>query len=384
MNREGETISYSPISLPRGTQPQLNAKDIATYYEKTFGDVFYLYASIGLTIRSDLSPYASHGLLTFGAVVECGNGVIAHFPSTPSPKWHIEDGGQLSTKYSTKGVHKLHLSTLLLIKIVPNCIDLQYLNTHQPHLRLYFSLRLPLKERTQLRAAYLSQHPSGARDFTYFIDEIGFSLIGDFPHSPISAYLFVPPLRGEYINGMYCICHPLPDSLFYWASDPEGNEVLPEDNWERYSIPNLKVETTIGSHWWHDEYASVLQHLMEKNYGLDRKGYAQDKGYPELVMGDPHKRRMEELEDSDEGQPSRTVSHLTSPSLFSLVNAPAKSEALCEEGFSIASHMAKRLGLWTNTSANKVSQMKGKSSFVSSESKTDNPDEWDWVDSKNL
>ncbi|KAK1227846.1 hypothetical protein PQX77_009124, partial [Marasmius sp. AFHP31] len=84
---------------------------------------------------------------------------------------------------------------LLLIETVPSRIDFQSVIT-QPQLRIYFSLRLPLKERTRLRAAYLSQHPSRADYSTYFIDEIGFALIGNLAHTPINAYLFVPPLRG--------------------------------------------------------------------------------------------------------------------------------------------------------------------------------------------
>ncbi|KAK1215722.1 hypothetical protein PQX77_021665 [Marasmius sp. AFHP31] len=380
---EGETIS-SPIPLPRGTQPQLDAKDIETHFEKSFGDVFYLYASLGCTCGLvDLSDLVFHGLLTFGAVIKDGNEIVAHFPSTPAPEWHIEDRGQLGAKYSTKGVAKLHSSIPLLIEIVPSRVDFQFFNTHQPHLKLYFSLRLPLKERIRLRAAYLSQHPLGASESTYLIDEIGFALVGNLSHTPTSAYLFVPPLRGEYVNEMHCIPHPLPDPIFYWASDPKGKEMIPEDKWERYSIPKLEVQKSVGSHWFRGEYGRLRQHLIEMNYGSDMKRYTRDKGYPELVMGDPHDRKTEALEDSDEGEPSHAVSHLTSPSLFSLVNVPTESEA-CEEQPSIAFCLAKRLGLQTNTNAKTVFQTKSKSRRVSSESKTDNPDEWDWVDSKDL
>ncbi|KAK1227931.1 hypothetical protein PQX77_009050, partial [Marasmius sp. AFHP31] len=307
---KGEALS-SPIPLPRSTQPQLDAKDIASHFEKSFGDVFYLYASLGCTCGFNLSDLVSHGLLTFGAVIKDGNEIVAHFPSTPAPEWHIEDRGQLGAKYSTK---------------VPSRVDFQFFNTHQPHLKLYFALRLPLKERTRLRAAYLSQHPLGADDSTYFIDEIGFALVGNLSHTPTSAYLFVPPLRGEYVNGMHCIPHPLPDPIFYWASDPKGREMIPKDKWERYSIPKLEVQLSVGSHWFRGEYGRLRQHLIKMNYGSDMKSYTRDKGYHELVMGDPHDRKTEALEDSDEVEPSHAISHLTSPSLFSLVNVPTESE----------------------------------------------------------
>ncbi|KAK1227847.1 hypothetical protein PQX77_009125, partial [Marasmius sp. AFHP31] len=91
------------------------------------------------------------------------------------------------------------------------------------------------------------------------------------------------------------------------------------------------------------------QYWREKNYGSDGNGYARDKGYPELLLGDPHERRMEELEDSDKGKPSLEVSHLTSLSLPSLIVAPANLEDKSGERPSVTARLAKRLGLRTNT-----------------------------------
>ncbi|KAK1234700.1 hypothetical protein PQX77_002097 [Marasmius sp. AFHP31] len=97
---------------------------------------------------------------------------------------------------------------------------------------------------------------------------------------------------------MHCIRYPLPDSLFYWATDPEGKHLIPEEQWERYEIPELKVRTWIGSYWDYYEYNSVKDHLLRKNYGSDGKQYARDHGCPELIPDDPHQPRMEEPEDS--------------------------------------------------------------------------------------
>ncbi|KAK1227930.1 hypothetical protein PQX77_009049 [Marasmius sp. AFHP31] len=355
------------MPLPQGTHPRLDVNDITNYFEKMFGDVLYLYASTGCTCTDDLSHYTSHGLLTFGTVIERQGGTVAHFTSTPSPKWYFENNNHITmTSYSTQ---------------VPSRVDFQVHNVSNVGIHLFFWLCLPPKERNQFRTAYLSQHPSDADAHTRLIDDIGFSLIGNFSHSPTPAYLFVPPLHGQYVNGMYCIRHPLPDSLFYWASDPEGKEVIPEGDWERYSIPMLRVRTWIGSHWYRDEYDTVQKHLIQRNYGSDGKGYARDKGYPELILGDPHEGRMTELEVSDEDEPFRSGSHLTSPSMFSLVNAPNNIEGQSGEGLSVTARLAKQLGLRNNTNNDTASQPKDNPRVVSLENETDDPDGWDLIES---
>ncbi|KAK1221412.1 hypothetical protein PQX77_015769 [Marasmius sp. AFHP31] len=329
---EDDRVSFNPIPLPRGSQPQLTADDIATYFEKTFGDVLYLYASLGSMYMGYLSRYASHGVLTFGAVVRWAGRIAAHFPSTPSPELHFESQSRnITASYSTE---------------VSSRVNMQIHNVRNACFNLYFSLRLALKERYQLRAAYLSQHPSDVNLFTHFIDEIGFSLVGNLSHTPSTtrrpAYLFVPPLRFECVNGMHCIRYPLPESLFYWASDPEGRHVIPENDWVRYGIPKLDVKTCIGSYWGHDEYEAVKQHLSSKKYGSNGKQYAVDHGYPELIYGNPHARRMEELSDwygeleglkEDQHFYSGTLPRF--PFTFSLINAPSDLECTREKGPSI-------------------------------------------------
>ncbi|KAK1223720.1 hypothetical protein PQX77_013394 [Marasmius sp. AFHP31] len=258
---EDDIFSLNPIPLPRGSQPQLIADDIATHFEKTFGDVLHLYVPLRLAVREHLLYYASHGVLTFGAVVRWGGGIVAHFPSTPSPKSHFEDRSHnITTSYSTE---------------VSSRVDIQMHNTHGARLNLYFSLHLPLKEHYRLRAAYLSQHPSHVDIFTCFIDEIEFSLVGNLSHTPSTtrspAYLFVPPLQFECVNRMHCIRYPLPESLFYWASDLRGRHVIPEDDWERYGIPELDVKMWIGSHWI-DSVHILMDHFFFADTASERKG----------------------------------------------------------------------------------------------------------------
>ncbi|KAK1233960.1 hypothetical protein PQX77_002848, partial [Marasmius sp. AFHP31] len=324
---QDEWLSRTPTPLPQGTQPELNANDITTHFEKAFGDVLYLHASSGLMWKERLSAYATHDLLTFGSVVQKYREIVGHFSSTPSPEWHLEDKSRnIKASYSTKGMLNFYLSNLTLIPPVPLRVDLEPYGTHDPRMYLYFSMRLPVKARTRLRAAYLSQHPAAANILTYFVDEIGFSLAGDLSHTPSMtarpAYLFVPPLPVDYINGMCCIRHPLPDSLFYWASDPEGKKVIPEESWMDCGIPKLEVEEQMGSYWVDMHYEWVRNHLCDKGYGSDGKQYARDKGYPELLRGDPHDRRMVKLEDpgSDSDESSSSGSSLASLSTSSLVD----------------------------------------------------------------
>ncbi|KAJ8075423.1 hypothetical protein PM082_019761 [Marasmius tenuissimus] len=164
-------------------------------------------------------------------------------------------------------------------------------------------MRLPLEDQSRLRAAYLCQSDKDSDWATCFIDEIGFSIAGDFSRRlktcPAPAYLFVPPLHVEYIDRMYCITHPLPDPIFYWSWDPKGKTVISELDWEQSGIPQLEVETWVGSYWEDEEYRLIKSHLHTKNYEIDGKQYAQDHGYPELIWGDPHARRIVELEDTD-------------------------------------------------------------------------------------
>ncbi|KAJ8075458.1 hypothetical protein PM082_019796 [Marasmius tenuissimus] len=58
--------------------------------------------------------------------------------------------------------------------------------------------------------------------------------------------------------------------------------MISKKDWEQSGIPELEVETWVASHWAHKEYE-----------------LAQDHGYPELIWGDPHARRIVELKDTD-------------------------------------------------------------------------------------
>ncbi|KAK1216338.1 hypothetical protein PQX77_021039 [Marasmius sp. AFHP31] len=364
--------SRTPIPLPQGRQPELDADNITTYFEQAFGDALFLYASSGHPWEEQLKYHATHHLFTFGSVIQQRKGIVGHFSSTPSPEWHFENQSRnIKASYSTK---------------VPSRVDFELYDTHNPRLDLHLSWRLPVEERTRLRAAYLSQHSIVGETFTWFIDEIGFSLTGNLSHNPSTtprpAYLFVTPLPVEYINGVYCIRHPFPDSLFYWASDPEGRDVIPEESWMDHGIPEMEVKEWMGSLWSDDISQLVQNHLRDKGYGSDGKQYARDKGYPELLRGDPHDRRMVELEDSDSDESSCSEPQLTSPSTFSLVNTPSNFKGDHSEGHSFTTRLAKGFRLWMNNNADISSQRKGKRRAVVSE--RPDLDSWDLIESEDL
>ncbi|KAJ8086031.1 hypothetical protein PM082_004850 [Marasmius tenuissimus] len=238
-----------------------------------------------------LSNLAHHGLFTLGAVADYKRGIVAHFPSFPSPEW---------TCMSLSPNVKAGFS---------RSVDLAFRSTGNVlQVTLEFGLRIPENDRNRLRRAYLCQSldfSDNSDDVSYlaFIDEIGFFLKGTFLNDPTSlptpTYLFVPPLPTEYISTTHCVRYPFPKNLFYWSHDPQGRTVIAEEDWKKFGIPGLSVEGCVGSGRDGYAYEFVRDHLCAGSYELDGKQYAQDHGYPELIHGDPHDTiRLEELKTS--------------------------------------------------------------------------------------
>ncbi|KAK1230285.1 hypothetical protein PQX77_006633 [Marasmius sp. AFHP31] len=111
-----------PITpLRQDTHPQLDADEIVTCFEDQLGDFLHVIASFGeIRHMKDLSDFAQHGLLTFGAVVDCNKpGILAHFPSTPPLKWYSQSfSAGVKASYSTSGmfIHPLHSTLCLLVQ----------------------------------------------------------------------------------------------------------------------------------------------------------------------------------------------------------------------------------------------------------------------------
>ncbi|KAK1226152.1 hypothetical protein PQX77_010877 [Marasmius sp. AFHP31] len=220
----------------------------------------------------DLSEFARHGYLSFGAVVNHNKPeILAHFPSTPSPEWScLSFGADIEANYSTSVPWHRH------------------------------------------RTAYLSQSAPFAEDCDdphndlVFIDEVHFSLVGTFQYNPAKSttpvYLFVPPIPVKLVNNIYCMQYPLPDTPFFWCSDSNGQNVIYEEDWDTYEIPQLEILPWIGSSWYYHEYEIVHDHLRKKNYPLDGRQYAQEHGYPELVYGHPHNPGITAIEELDTTQ----------------------------------------------------------------------------------
>ncbi|KAL0564467.1 hypothetical protein V5O48_017577 [Marasmius crinis-equi] len=100
---------------------------------------------------------------------------------------------------------------------------------------------------------------------------------------------------------MPCIKYPLLNSLFYWSLDRKGTHRISEADWEKYGIPNLRVETWIGSFWLWGDYQSVKESLQLKGYPLNDQRYVQDHNRPEMTEGDPHSVKIVECERSETG-----------------------------------------------------------------------------------
>ncbi|KAJ8079737.1 hypothetical protein PM082_016559 [Marasmius tenuissimus] len=263
------------------TRPQLNANDILAWSKQHFDDFLCLvasFASVSHLYPFDLSPFAPHGLLTFGTVIHRRKGIVAHFPSLPFPE------RSLVNLY--RNVHGCYSEK------VPHRIDFDF---HRPgYFAGLFLSHLP----AQVVAAYLSQStafvhsPEDLEGDIKFINEIGIMLGGIFNHDPTTqptpVYLFVLPIPVEHINGVHCVRYPLPDGLFYWSLDSDGKSVIPEEDWEKYGVPKLVTRIVVGQKWNVAHWSFARDYLISRDYNLDGKQYARDYGYPELLIDDPH------------------------------------------------------------------------------------------------
>ncbi|KAK1223044.1 hypothetical protein PQX77_014080 [Marasmius sp. AFHP31] len=306
-----EPLNYPPVPLRQETPPQLQPTEIVAFVERQLSDFMYVIASSGITRHvEDLSDFARHGRLTFGAVINRNNPeILAHLPSIYPPQWDFQN---MST-----GVEAVYSTT------VPWLVDLPT-NHLQSNLDLHFSWRLP--DHFHQRTAYLAQSlafadprqdlsnnlgkcttvacppPTKNHSSSVCVTDVHFSLLGTIdkgPPSSPSIYLFVPPVPVEQRSGIYYIQYPLVSPMFYWSFDPNGRQVIPENDWEKHGIPRLKVLSWIGSSWALGTYRVVHNHLQTRNYELDGRQYTRERGYPELIHGDPHDPSIFELEESD-------------------------------------------------------------------------------------
>ncbi|KAK1235423.1 hypothetical protein PQX77_001359 [Marasmius sp. AFHP31] len=305
-----QPLRYPPIPLRQETPPQLQPTEIVAFFERQLGDFLHVTASSALKRHvEDLSDFARHGRLTFGTVVNRNNPkILAHLPSTYPPQWYFQNMSSVEATYSNT---------------VPWRVDLPT-NHLQSNLNLHFFWHLP--NYIQQHTAYLAQSipfadprqdlsnnlgkcttaacpPSTKNHFSSVcVSEVRFSLVGTIdkgPPSSPSIYLFVPAVPVELRSGIYSMRYPLVSPLFYWSFDPNGQQVIPENDWEKHEIPMLKVLSWIGSLWDFRTYHAVYNHLQTRNYELDGRQYTRERGYLELIHGDPHDQSIFELEESD-------------------------------------------------------------------------------------
>ncbi|KAJ8095822.1 hypothetical protein PM082_022714 [Marasmius tenuissimus] len=274
-------MRYPPIPLRQETPPRLDPTEIVACIENQLGDFLHVIASFGVTRHvEDLSAFARHGHLTFGAVVDRNQPeILAHLPSTPSPQWCF---GNRST-----GVKATYFTS------VPSRVDFC---SDQPAVKVNLHFSLHFLDPLQQRTAYLAQSVPfafGCHDLfndLVFITDVRLALGGTIPNNSTSStpiYLFVPPIPIELSNGVYSIHYPLVAPLFYWSLDPNGEHVISEEDWEMNGIPKLEVLSWVGASWGSGSYWAVQEYLQTQNYDLDGRKYAAEHQYPVLIPGDP-------------------------------------------------------------------------------------------------
>ncbi|KAK1217960.1 hypothetical protein PQX77_019367 [Marasmius sp. AFHP31] len=301
--------------LHQDTVPPLKTTEIVAHVEDNVGDFLYLIASRGGRRIGGLSIYVQNDLLTFGTIIDDNRArILAHFPSTPPPELFCQSfSPNVRVSYSALGR-----------------IDFSFQKSGSVKVNIDFGLCIPYNDRIQLHAAHLSQSLhlcDGCSDVEslVYIDIVGFHLEGIFLEDPTTcatpAYLFVPPLHTELINGMHCVRYPFYQSQFYWSHDLYGRDKIAEEDWERLGIPKLSVQGLIGTYWSDEEYSVVQEVLWQKGYNLDGRQYAYNHGYPKLILGNPHDTtRFQEIEHSESDSEPKTPpkpSHTTSPSASS-------------------------------------------------------------------
>ncbi|KAG7091493.1 hypothetical protein E1B28_010524 [Marasmius oreades] len=264
--------------LPHKCNPLLDSNEIV----RAVPDLLQLVSSF-----ADLTSWnpRHHNILTFGTVIDRRKpGILAYFPSIPSPVW--------SCRFPTIGTPDISAK---YSKSVPSLVDLTFAKNHNKwNLHVHFSLRLPEDSR-RFRTAFLTHsltHRPRVPGDLVFIDELCFFLNGTFTSDPSSCnppkYLHVPPLSPKWIDNMPCLRWPPNARIFYWSFDRRGRMEIPEEDWEKYEIPNLEVQTFVGSTWHNDKYQAVAEYFHLTKYDLGGQQFADDHGYPILVQGDPH------------------------------------------------------------------------------------------------
>ncbi|KAG7091514.1 hypothetical protein E1B28_010542 [Marasmius oreades] len=281
--------------LPRGCNPPLNSNEII----RALPDFLQMVSSYGGQRRIALFH---HDALTFGAVVDRREpGILTYFPSIPSPVWSCEPSvgtTGIVANYSESGTNPF-LRVFLNPNhfTVPSLVDLTFeKNDNEWEIAIRFSLRLPEDQR--FRAAYLAQSLPLYKDYCLdsdelvFVNSLDFRLTGTFRSDPSSCnppkYLHVPPLSPEWIDNMPCLRWRSNTRLFYWSFDRGGRMEIEKDDWKKYGIPTLEVDTFIGSAWEGWEYRAVEEYLHLKKYDLGGQQFANDHGYPILIKGNPH------------------------------------------------------------------------------------------------
>ncbi|KAK1224335.1 hypothetical protein PQX77_012764 [Marasmius sp. AFHP31] len=281
-HRPYDCISSRPLPVPE--RPiQLIDSQIIGHLEEIYGDFIHYMGQLepdNPDVNNELSRLARDGYLTLGAAVDPDKSrILSHFRPTTPPSTNYEN--------FSNGFNVIHWGS-------DGQCDFSFERTGKVFVDIEFMLQFHYQQ--QLRAAYLSQylryHSNYDPHQLSFVTQLAFRLTGEFFHDsmahPTLAYLFVPPIQAVKVNNMYCVPYPLPKTLFFWTSDPEGKHRIEESDWEQYNIPKLQVSLSLESSYNDFVYTFARNYMCSKGYEPDGRRYCRDHNLPELIPGDPH------------------------------------------------------------------------------------------------
>ncbi|KAF9258370.1 hypothetical protein L218DRAFT_736201 [Marasmius fiardii PR-910] len=215
-----------------------------------------------MSVNECLTDFVRHDVLTFGAVLHRRKpGILGHFPSIPCPPWYYSrSNSDVDVEYSQS---------------VPSLLHLTFKNKTDVQINIKFSLELSLEVRQQYWTSYITQsflfhdNQDNSEDLV-FVDEVGFTLIGTFASSPSSLH---PP---KYLH----VSLPHPRNV----NGSSGETKIAEADWESYEIPNLRVETHLGSRSNVFSHHTVWEYFEVKNLldggRFDNERFATAHEYP--------------------------------------------------------------------------------------------------------
>ncbi|KAL0569839.1 hypothetical protein V5O48_012128 [Marasmius crinis-equi] len=284
------TITRRSNSICTDIGPGLTPDRVVSHLQRTLSGYLHSLSSIGEAKRVDsLDSFARHGVLTFGSVIDINKDeLLGHFPLTPRPQWYCTSNNSDATVHYSQSV-----KSRVEITFNPEVEGRDW------ELEIHFGFKLPYEASEQLRVAFLRQSPSFRSDCPdaetnlVLFEELRFVLRSTIRRSsssklpPVLPYLFIPPLKATWMNGMPCLRWPSSPNvpLFYWSPYVEGNVYFSHRRWYWHrGIPKTTLETWVGTNWRDENYEAVQDYLHLRSH------HTEGQSFEWISQGDPLER----------------------------------------------------------------------------------------------